>query len=477
MVSPEINYAVAELGRTRITLRRDLVFRSQTFAGQRCYIIEDPLNSKFYRAGLTEYAFISLLDGKTSITEALRLMASSAPGFAFSEQDAAVICSWLIEAELASTAESSSPNRLRQAATAAQRSRFWQRCNPITVRVPLMRPDRLFDALAPRLGWLYTWPVFAAWSLLLLLAGSQVAANWDSFIASAAGVLVLDNWLWLGLCWVLLKFVHELSHGVVCKRYGGEVREAGLLLILLAPIAYVDVTSSWRFRSKWQRMHTAAAGVYLELLLAAVAVLLWSTTGPGLVNHVCFNVAIMASATSLIFNVNPLMRFDGYYLLSDWLEIPNLYSVGQSYLRYLGRKYLLGATASAPSWSAGRGVFIPLYALATLVWRIVVCASLIVAATTWYHGAGMVLAVAAIVAWCGAQRPALGGPLCKGGLGKDRVARDSRPLAPSRPSWLSSCRGLEPVERLRSSSIRPSLWFEPVARASSARSAYTTVSW
>lgn len=173
------------------------------------------------------------------------------------------------------------------------------------------------------------------------------------------------------------------------------------MFVLFAPLAYVDVTSSWRFRSKWQRIHTAAAGMYIELLIAFVAAIIWSRTGPGWLNETSFNLVVMASFTTLAFNANPLMRFDGYYILSDFLELPNLYASGQQYLSYLVNRYLLGTTRAPDRWCTGKGVFIKIYGISSFVWRIIVSIGLVVAATTMFAGAGVVLAIMATALWLG----------------------------------------------------------------------------
>jgi len=131
------------------------------------------------------------------------------------------------------------------------------------------------------LQWLFSRPAVLIWLLLVLTAAHQIYDKADRFWACSGRVLAPGNWLWLLLCWLVLKLVHELAHAVVCKKYGGSIREAGILFVLLTPIAYVDVTSAWRFRSKWQRIFTATAGMYVELGLAAAAALAWSRTDAG----------------------------------------------------------------------------------------------------------------------------------------------------------------------------------------------------
>ncbi len=208
--------------------------------------------------------------------------------------------------------------------------------------------------------------------------------------------------------WILLKVVHEFSHGISCRRFGGTVREAGVLLILFAPIPYVDVTSSWRFSSRWRRILVSAAGMYTELFFAAVGVVCWANTAEGVLHQQAYNLALTASLMTLLFNANPLMRFDGYYILSDFLQIPNLYALGQQFTHYLGRRYLMGVSAQLPVWGHRRGIMIRVYGVCALVWRLFVCASLTLAAFVLFEGAGIVLAAATVLLWVGVPAFKLG---------------------------------------------------------------------
>jgi putative peptide zinc metalloprotease protein len=329
----------------------------------------------------------------------LTLLAHCArPEQALTEADATTICQWLIDTELAFTAASVESKRLAQAAKDKQPGRL-ARFNPLYMKVPVCFPDRFFGKMLPWMGWLFSKPMVAITLLLMVLGGYQVLANWTQFVIASRGIFAPGQWMWLGLCWLLFKIVHECSHGTVCKKFGGSVHEAGLVFILFAPLAYVDVTSSWRFKSKWHRMFVAAAGMYIELLIASVAALIWAGTEPGVVNHLCFHLILMASVTTLLFNTNPLMRFDGYYLLSDGVDIPNLYTDGQLFLRYLGRKYVLGLPAEVSTGSWSRDTFIRLYGIAAFVWRSFITFFLILAAATMFEGAGLVIALFAAAIW------------------------------------------------------------------------------
>ncbi len=399
------DHSIRELSRLKITLRSDLAFMPQRAGDEVYYVVEDPVSSQFHRVGLAEYVFISSLDGRRSVGDVLTDIATSTPDRALTEQEAASICKWLMEAELAFTPESSQPSQLINRARHADRGRAWQRWNPVMFRVPLFRPDRFFEAVTPWLGWMHTRAAFGTWIVVCIIGAYRVIADGQRFAAASDGILAPGNWLWLLSTWIALKIVHEMSHGVVCSRYGGRVREAGLLLILFAPIAYVDVTSSWKFRSRWQRIHVAAAGMYIEILIAAAAAIIWSATEPGLLNNACHNAVVMAGLTTIVVNANPLMRFDGYYLFSDLLAIPNLYGDSQQFLSYLFRRYVLGTRATGPCWSRSHRVILPLYGAASLAWRVLVSACIVIAASTLLRGAGIVLAVVAGTLWLG--KPAM----------------------------------------------------------------------
>ena len=364
-------------------------------------MIEDKVNSTFYRVGVPEYTFISLLDGQTTVREALAVMARVEPEHAFHDDQAAAICRWLVAHELAYLPESAAHRPAQPDVATNADEQGLTRWNPMFLRVPLLHPDRWLARLVPWTEWLFSWPVLAGALLLGLVAFHQVFLQWDRFAAASRGILSNGRWTWMAVSWLVVKSLHELAHGLVCKRHGGAVREAGVVLILAAPVAYIDVTSAWRFRSKWPRIQTALAGVYAELLVATVAALIWTHMPPGVISDLCFQLLLLCSITTLLFNLNPLMRFDGYYILSDLLDIPNLASQGQQFMQHLLRRYLCGVTSNPPSGSWPRKLIIAAYGLAAAAWRVVVCCGLALTAANLFHGAGLILAVAAVTIWIG----------------------------------------------------------------------------
>ncbi len=276
--------------------------------------------------------------------------------------------------------------------------------------------------MSVRCGWLFSTYAVVGWVFVLLWAARELTVHHHRLAASSSNILAANNWLWLAVVWVLLKVIHECGHAVACKRWGGEVREAGVLFILLAPLAYVDVTSSWRLRSKWDRVAVAAAGMYVELFLAAVAAILWARLVPGVMSQICLNVMMTASVMTVLFNANPLMRFDGYYILSDLLEMPNLYGTGQAYVKHIVRRLVFGLPSTDPAESGWRGTFARTYGIASWWWRLLVFWGLVLTAATLLDGAGILLSLVALLVW-GASVVQRAVRLARGELGRQ-------------PSWL-----------------------------------------
>jgi putative peptide zinc metalloprotease protein len=393
--------STVDLTRTRLALRPDLKFTAQVYGDETFYHVEVPSCSEFYRIGYTEYVFLSLLDGRTTFCEALAITARTQGADAFSQQQALSLYSWLLERGIADFAGESSGAGDSGTKKKKPEGNLLQKCNPFWIRLPFGCPDDMLKRLQPFLGWLFS-PIATVIALcVMLLAAFQVGQDWQKFQAAATTVFAPDNWLWLLVAWLILKLIHEMAHGLTCQRYGGGVRETGVIFAFFAPLAYVDVTSSWGFSSRWQRIHTAAAGMYVELLLASVAVFAWSHMESQLLSHLMYNVIVMASLSTLLFNANPLMRFDGYYILSDLLNIPNLYTRSSEAVQQLFGRLLLGLRATAPAVTGRHLWTLRVYGLAATFWRLLICATLMIAASVFFHGAGIFLAVAGLVAWFG----------------------------------------------------------------------------
>jgi len=253
--------------------------------------------------------------------------------------------------------------------------------NLLFLKIPLFDPDRLLDGLVKVFWWVYTPVGCILWAIIIALGVRALMGQWDSLMSQANNILDPSNLLWLYACFAVIKGIHELGHGVACKKFGhsegtsGEVHTIGIMLLVLTPMPYVDATSSWSFRRKWRRVAVAGAGMYLELAVAAIAAILWANSATGsLLHSLSYNVMFIASVSTLLFNANPLLRFDGYYILSDMLEIPNLNQRSKQYLYYLVRKYAWRVrNPISPAHNTGERGWFFFYAIAATVYRVFIC--------------------------------------------------------------------------------------------------------
>lgn len=389
------DFRTYELRQLRPRLREDVSWTWQSYGGAECYVLEDESRGTFFRIGVPEYTFLSLLDGRVTIGDAIAQTVSVLGPDAFDEQQAAVICHWLAESKLLASEGATSAGHDPSQAEAALVAR---RLNLISARLPLGCPQPLLAAFDGMLGGLFSVGGLLLWLAVLIVAMWQLAPHTEKLWRESAVILSPHNWLWIALWGLGLKVIHETAHGLACQRFGGRVREAGIVFILLAPIPYVDLTSTWRL-PKWRRIVTSAAGMFAELLIAALASIVWASTNDELLRQHLLQLMLTASVVTLLFNANPLMRFDGYYILSDLLELPNLAAHGQQSLIHSTKSWLLGVQTSAPTWPEGRTWLVATYGVLSAIWRTVVSVSLIVAAAVWFEGAGIALAAAAVLAW------------------------------------------------------------------------------
>lgn len=383
----------------RLTLRSDLRFEIRRSGGQINYVIEDSARRKFFQIGALEFEFIQRLDGRATVADVVtEIHSDHKTGNEFTEDSAKKIVQWLMQLNLVQTDCVATSDRIIKAKRLQRDQRMLAFVNPLMFRVKLFNPDRWLTKIEPLFGWIFSRWAFVGWLIVCLIALVQMCQNLDRLASASSGVLANGRWIWLIVCWVALKVIHEFGHGLACKKYGGEAPETGVLMLLLTPMAYIDVSSSWKFASRQRRMIVSAAGMYVEIFIAAIAMIWWCHTESKLVADVCFNLFLMASMTTVLFNANPLMRFDGYYMLSDAIGIVNLYTRAQQDTSSRIR-YLFGLPCElARRWNrTTTTIFV--YGIFAFLWRISIGLGLILAATTLLHGFGLLFAMIGAMLW------------------------------------------------------------------------------
>ena len=361
------------------------------------FILEDTTRHLYYRIGLEEYLFITFLDQVDNLEQLVGRVAA-ATGTELTPEQAMTMLGWLRAKQLLQADSPESLDVLLRQEEQVRAARRLNRMNLISFKLPLTNPDPLLEKICPRLGWL-TGPWFGlVWIIAAVAALTVLLTHWGEFHSQLTGFFAPVNLFILWLIWLGLKILHEFFHALVCYRYGGRVYEAGILFILFIPLTYVDATSSWKFPSRWQRIHVAAAGMFIELGVAWLAVLVWVRSPDSAVGLIAHRTVLIAGISSLLFNANPLMRFDGYYILSDLVGIPNLYQMGIQRVRDWFSRLLLGIRVEK-SGEEKNIIFISIYGICVYCWRFLVLASLGYLASTLFHGLGIVITLAAVLVW------------------------------------------------------------------------------
>lgn len=400
MNAPEENRSVVEAESLRPRLRPGLHFSIQEQGGDRVCVIEDRQAWRFHRVGLAEYRFIRALDGSRTVASILAQFARDHSADAFTESEALQMLRWLKDNHLLEIESARTGGENTRASRSLLAALTW--LNPLVAKLPLARPDRFFTAAESTLRWALGRLGFFVWCVVVVSGATAIALNWPRFSRGFEGILARDNWLWLIITWAGLKIAHELAHGLFCKHFGAAVREIGVILVLFIPMGYVDATASLGLASKWRRIMVASAGIYVEFFIAALAALLWVRTPDGLVATIAHNVIFTGTVVTLLLNANPLMRFDGYYILGDLLGIPNLATRGRAWMRSLFARLLLGPRSSKPApLRTGEDWIIAGYGVAAACWQVLVFAGLLVAASVTLRGGGVLFAVIAGVLWLG----------------------------------------------------------------------------
>lgn len=381
-------------------LRQHINTYPQDYRGDRWYILHDESSGRHIRFNQSAYEFIGRLDGDHSCEEIWQKIHNKQGEETISQDDIIMILSQLLAIDALKTDIPVNAgeffNRFNRNRTASRQRAVM---NPLAIRTPLFDPDRTLNRFMP-----WVRPLFssAAGVLWLLVVGFACILGLINFPAISAAVnqdiLAPANVLSMALLFILVKLVHEFGHAFAVKMWGGEVHEMGITLLVLMPVPYVDASAAWSFRDKRKRMLVGAAGILVELFIAALALLAWLAVEPGFIRQLALNTLLISGLSTLLFNANPLLRFDGYYVLQDLAEIPNLYSRASRYYLYLIQRYLFGINSvRSPVSADGEQWWFAGYGLAAFCYRLLILVTIVLFLAQEYLFIGVALGTWAIV--------------------------------------------------------------------------------
>ena len=380
-------------------LRSHVRVRRHEYRGERWYVLEDRISRRTHRFNPAAYAVIGLMDGRRSLQQiwdaAVERLGDEAP----KQEEVMQLLGQLHSADVLQVEVTPDvDDLLRRSRRIAGRGRMAKWMSPLAIKIPLLDPDQVLERW---LAWYR--PLFGPagaviWLVVVGWAAVTLAQHWNELTRDLTHrVLAPENLLIIGLVFPVVKALHEFGHACAVKAWGGEVHEMGIMLLVLMPVPYVDASSANGFPEKHRRMLVGAAGMVVELFVAAIALYLWLEMQPGVLRAILFNVMLIAGVSTVLFNINPLLRFDGYYILADLIEMPNLRQRSTQFLGELTQRHLLRLEIPVQNVTASERSWFVFFSIASFTYRIFITLAIAVFVASEYLMVGIVLALWALV--------------------------------------------------------------------------------
>ena len=353
--------------------RADVQLAQSQFAGHATYVLKDPLSLEMFYLTPEEFFLFQAMKIRTTLGKLRREFERR---FAPRRITSVALQEGLNQLHkgglLVSDAPAQGEQLLERSQQRGRQERLQSLLQLLSIRLGSIDATRLIDGLYNRVKWCLSWPGLVLGAVVVLLALRTLVVEFPRLLEGLPAIAELGQpryWLlWIGTI-AAVKCFHELAHALACKHFGGRCHEIGVILLAFVPCLYCDVSDSWRLSSKWRRIAVSSAGIIAELLIASAALLCWSNTEPGLLHLWCLSVVIVCSVGTVLINANPLLRYDGYYILSDLLEVPNLATRSRGLLTERMRNWLLNQPSQLdPMLGPRRRRALVVYAIAAKVY-------------------------------------------------------------------------------------------------------------
>src|SRR5262245_49586391 len=369
--------------RVRIRLRADLAIEPQKYEGKTFFVLKDPVSLRYYRLKDNEHFLLQFLDGRQTLEDAQKAYEKQFRPDRLRLEDLEGFAQQLLTAGLAQNESPRAGKQLFDRRKKRKRSEWMQTLtNILYIKIPVIDPDAILKGMLRYCGWIFSAWFFALSVAFMLAAVLLVATHFETFRRKLPDYHEFFSFKTVVYLWVALgvvKVIHEFGHGLSCKVFGGEVHEMGALFLCFSPALYCNVSDAWVLPNKWHRIIISAAGIYVELVIAAAATFVWwNTPAQPFVNNMSLSLMVVCSVSTVVFNANPLMRYDGYYVLADWLEIPNLREKSNRFLQNLVLDKCLGIEVPPEEYmELWRKILFLTYAVVSYVYRWVVTFSIL----------------------------------------------------------------------------------------------------
>lgn len=377
-------------------LRPHVQITRQHYRGKRWHIVHDPTSNQFYRLNPIAHEFVGLLDGHRTVEEVWTIAMERHGDDAPTQQEALQLIGQLYSSNLLTVdATPETEQLLRRGRERLKKKAIGQAIGIMYFRFRVFNPDGILTWLEPIMRPLLNRWGFMAWLAFVIFAITSILPHFGELSNSFENALAPANYGWMAVVFIVTKAIHETGHGVILKRFGGQVPELGFMLLVMVPAPYVDASSAWALDSKWKRIAVSGGGMIFELFVASIAALVWINTASGSLTHqLAYNAMFIASVSTVLFNANPLMRFDGYFIFSDLIEMPNLMQRSQNMLKYLFKRYIYRLENETPPTSnRTERTILLVYGVAAIAYRIFLFFSITLYVMGKMFAIGLILAI------------------------------------------------------------------------------------
>ncbi len=383
-------------------LRPHVQITRQHYRGKRWHVVHDPSSNQFYRLSSVGHEFVGMLDGRRTVEEAWELGLSRHGDDALTQNDVIQLLSQLHSSNLLSADVAPETEQLLTRGRERRKKKFQaQAIGLMYFKVRLFNPDRMLAWMLPIVRPLLSRVGLVVWALWVIAALVAIVPSWERLLSGVGSAVAPSNWGFMIAGFVVLKLIHEAGHGLMVKRFGGQCPELGAMMLVLIPAPYVDASAAWSFTDKWKRIAVGAGGMIFELAVAAGAAFVWLSSVEGSLAHqLAYNVIFTASVSTVLFNANPLMKFDGYYILSDLIEVPNLMQRSNQMMQFVCQKAIYRVKdPTSPTTDAREAVILLVYGVLSLAYRIFLFLSITLYVMGLMFAIGLLLAIWTAAMW------------------------------------------------------------------------------
>lgn len=386
-------YRVAEV---KPQLQEHITTHRHEYRHHAWFILQDRHKARSHRFNTTAYFIISCMNGQLDMQEIWQIAQTRFPDNPPSQDELIHLLGKLYLNELVQTDAVPDIEELSQRTEDSRTQKFKQYfLNPLGLRFALFNPDAFLNRSIAYIKPVFTKRLFHAWISLITLATLLMITNWPELSsATQLHAFTTQNMLLFLFMYPLIKFLHELGHAFAIKHYGGDVTEMGIMMLVFVPVPYVNAQSAMAFPDKKQRMLVSAMGIIVESTLAALALLIWLSIEPGLLRTICLDVMLIGGLSTLLINGNPLLKFDGYHVLSDAIESPNLASRAKTYLSYKLHYWLFKIEKDDDGlMHENERIWFFSYAVAAFAYRIFIMLFILGLVLEKFYAAGVMLSI------------------------------------------------------------------------------------